>query len=858
MRWLAVLGLALAAAAPAAAGDAGPVYAGVADDFVAAHGERALVMGYPAGLEVWAYPLQILSGYRLSFRVGGSVEPIDGAALLKRVEHRPEGAIRVYIGPDFVVREHLFVARREAAAILRYEVEGRPDVRIAVRFQPSLDLMWPGALGGQTIGWDGALNGYVEREALHGFAATIVSPDAVEHDAVVNRTRPTASGVGMVLAPRGPAGGVRTAALYVVGKAATAAEMAGLASRSDSLRQEASAHAAAVLAEATEIVTPDADANRALASAVLALDQAWVCSDALGCGLVAGYGPSRPGRRPQYAWFFAGDGLVQAEALLAAGEYARARDELAFIARYQDRRTGMIWHELSQSAPLLDWARYPYMFVHVDISFQYLATAADYVRTSGDTGFARASWPGLAAAWRYCTALVDASGLPHIPAGKSGQNEQDALSDDIRLSTLWIDAADGFGRLAAATGHDREAREAAAAAARARQALGRSGWDTAQDFWLSGHTAAGEPVHGARPDASGVLLQDVFTPAQASRALDRLAGPEFITDWGMRSLSAAAAGYDPNLYGSGSVWALGTAGMATTFWRAHRPLAALGLWQGLVAWNTLDSRGHLHEVLAGDLFHPEVESVPEQSWSSASVLTSTITGLLGLGVRSAERAVDFAPHLPPEWPGVTVRRVRVGTTPLTMALTQGATGIDLHVDNPEGDIAIDFAPGVPLGARASGATLDGAPLAAETVTQSGDTQVRARFTAHHGTTTLHIGLAGGVAIAVPRPALVAGDSSRGLKIVTTTLNGDTLTVAGWVTAPEEATFTLTTPWRLLTVAGARATPLGEGRIAVTFDPPTVASAPQSRQATAQHDIRPHGRTLAATLATPALRAIGSA
>ena len=809
MRWLAIFGAALVATAAAAA-EPGPVYVGGSDDFVAAHGERALVMGYPAGLEVWAYPLQLLSGYRLSFRVAGQVEPVDGATLLRRVEHGPTETVRVYIGPDFVVREHLFVPRQEAAAIVRFEVAGAP-VRIAVRFQPSLDLMWPGALGGQTIGWDAAVGGYVEREPVHGFAATIVSPETVEHDAIVNRTRPVASGVGLLLDPHGPAG-ERTATLYIVGRATTADEVAALATRTDALRREANAHAAAIRAQSLEVVTPDPEVNRALASAILALDQAWVCSDALGCGLVAGYGPSRRGRRPQYAWFFAGDGLVAVEGLLAAGDYARARDELTFIARWQDRRTGMIWHELSQSAGVIDWSRYPYMFVHVDISFQYLAAVAYYVRVSGDSSFARDGWAGFAAAWRYCTALVDAAGLPHIPAGKQGQNEQDALHDDIRLSTLWIDAADGFAQLARATGHAAEARTAASIATRARAALGATGWDGAQNFWLSGHTLAGAPVHSPRSDAVNVLVQGVFTRTQVEHALDRLGGPDFATDWGIRSLSAADPGYDPNLYGAGSVWALGTSGAASTFWQAHRPLAAFGLWRGLVAWNTLDSGGHLHEVLAGDLFHPEVESVPEQTWSSAGLLTSGVGGLLGLAVRSGERQVAFAPHLPAAWPGVTLRNVMVGDTRLGLVLRRDARGIDLDVDNGGGPVGIDFAPEVPLGAEPGAATFDGAALAVAIEAHPQDRHVRARFTAPPGASHLHIGLGGGVAVELPDTPPVLGAGSRGFRIGGATLTGDALTITGWAAGPAEVR--VASPWPLRAVTGARTRPLGDGRYAV--------------------------------------------
>jgi len=81
-----------------------------------------------------------------------------------------------------------------------------------------------------------------------------------------------------------------------------------------------------------------------------ALDQAWVCKPMMGCSIVAGYRSSRDARRPQYAWYFAGDGLIATNALVSAGEYMRAKEELEFIGKYQEPTTGMIWHELSQSA----------------------------------------------------------------------------------------------------------------------------------------------------------------------------------------------------------------------------------------------------------------------------------------------------------------------------------------------------------------------------------------------------------------------------------------------------------------------------------------------------------------------------
>src|ERR1700743_2946151 len=82
----------------------------VAERFVAVHGRRALVMGYPQlGLEVWAYPLQLVSDYQISFIPRPGASALDGLNLLRRIEYRPEEVIRTYVGPDFVVRETIFV-----------------------------------------------------------------------------------------------------------------------------------------------------------------------------------------------------------------------------------------------------------------------------------------------------------------------------------------------------------------------------------------------------------------------------------------------------------------------------------------------------------------------------------------------------------------------------------------------------------------------------------------------------------------------------------------------------------------------------------------------------------------------------
>ncbi len=417
--------------------------------FIAVHGRKAVVMGYAAsGLEAWAYPLQLLTGYELTFRSTGETTEINGATLLRRVTYEPEAITRTYIGPDFIVREKLFVPLNQPAILFSYSVECRHSIDIIIHFTPVLDLMWPASIGGQNTHWDPAASAYILADATHTYSAIIGSPDVVSHDQVLNSAQPGTLSKRLAFAVR--AGGATRSATVVVARNNPASNpeplIRNLLTAEPSLEKEARSHYQQLLARTLRIETPDHGVNQQLAWAQIALDQAWVCNEVLGCGLVAGYGPSRDARRPQYDWFFAGDALIAVEALVSSGDYERAHQALTFIAKYQDARTGMIWHELSQSADPADWAtRYPYMFVHVDITFQYLTAVERYVSASGDTQFLQQNWHGLEAAFRYCASLLHPDdGLPRIPASKEGGNEQDRLTGDLGLSTSWVRASSAF------------------------------------------------------------------------------------------------------------------------------------------------------------------------------------------------------------------------------------------------------------------------------------------------------------------------------------------------------------------------------------------------------------------------------
>src|ERR1700761_3741434 len=111
--------------------------------FLAVHGRRSAMFGYSEqGLEAWAYPTQILRSYFPSFRPRDDSSAIDGLTILRRVIYRPDSVTRIYVGPEFVVRERIFVPIDAPGAIVTYEVNGERPVDIVIHFVPVLALRW--------------------------------------------------------------------------------------------------------------------------------------------------------------------------------------------------------------------------------------------------------------------------------------------------------------------------------------------------------------------------------------------------------------------------------------------------------------------------------------------------------------------------------------------------------------------------------------------------------------------------------------------------------------------------------------------------------------------------------------------
>jgi hypothetical protein len=747
--------------------------------FLTAHGRRAWVGGYSNdGMEVWAGALQIVSNVHAEFRRAGDETAIAATKIVSRIDVDPSHVSRTYTGPDFSVEEQIWVPLEQPAALLRYEVRSGRSLQVILRFTPSLNLMWPAAIGGQEIRWDSAQSGFLLSEPSNSFAAAVLAPGSPGHDEPLNSARPLPRGDELALAldPKSPQVVIaRLRAPQAESSAGLDIEAAQKLLQNFDWQQEAIQHTNQVLSSGIRIETPDPEVNRALDWAAIALDRAWFCNEQLGCAYVGGFGPSRRSRRPQYAWFFAGDGMISLHAALARGDLDRARDELRFIAKYQDAQTGMIWHELSQSAPYLDWrGKYPYMFVQADVTYPYISRVADYVRRSNDRQTLRELWPSVQKAFAYGRSLIADDGLPRIPAGKLGANEQEPHSDELDLSASWVKACGDYAHLAELMGDPQAAQTAHQQAEKARASFTRRYWDTQQNLPIQAYSRSGQPVPARGIAAIGALNQQLFSPAQVNRVLDSIASWRFQSDWGTRNFAIGDPGYDPTAYAHGSVWALATAEVAEGYWSAHRPDIAWGIWRKLVPWSSLDSPGHMHEVLAGDFYQPQEESVPEQTWSSAAFLSTVLQGLFGLQINAENNTVTLAPHLPPEWDHAILTDVKVGNRNLTFSLQQTLGQWSVHIETPNAPLHLRLDPQIPLGARLESATACGRRSTVRLEPHAEDEHAFLDLIVPQGSCDVSIAYRGGIAISMPQPHPLLGNPSTGVELTSVRLGKDTL------------------------------------------------------------------------------------
>ncbi|MBC7932043.1 MAG: amylo-alpha-1,6-glucosidase [Rubrivivax sp.] len=725
-------------------------------------GRKSAVFGYEhRALEAWTYPLQILDGFELSFRLEGYPLEFRASDTSALINVRPEATTITYTHAAFTVRQTIFAPTGEPGVVMLIEADSALPLGVTVRFRPRLKLMWPAGLMTGSLGWDENERAYFITEESRRFVGIVGSPAARDASVMPYQEEPRDVPAQFLIDV--PPGELKSNFIPIViagsvkGRDDARATYLRLLTSARELYEKNVEHYKRLLNETTTIATPDARVDEAFAWAKIGIDKGMVENPLLGTGLVAGFRTAGESERPGFAWFFGRDSLWTALAVTSYGDFQTTRTELDFLKKFQ-RADGKIPHEISQSASLIPWfTDYPYAWASADATPLYIIAHADLLRASGDVKFTRDNWQSILKAYRF-TAATDTDGNRLIENTGAGHGwvEGGALyppHEEIYMQGLWVEALYALEEMAALLKDEKLASETRAAAERTTEAVEKTFWLEERGFYAfatSGprtgpRKADPGPNRDARQarmnelDKSKLVDEDTVLPAvplwwgvldeeRAQSEIDHIGSGHIATDWGARIISDESRLYDPLSYHHGSVWPLFTGWASMGAYRYGRPHIGFQALMSNVLLRRQGALGYVTELLSGDFNAPFGRSSHHQVWSEAMTVTPMLRGLLGIEVSGSGTSVSFAPQLPADWNSVEVRRVAVGSSTLDFSLARANGQMTIKVRasagtdrRASGTTFVEIAPAFPLDARIRSVKVDGRAADFE-IEREGDVQ----------------------------------------------------------------------------------------------------------------------------------------
>jgi len=353
-----------------------------------------------------------------------------------------------------------------------------------------------------------------------------------------------------------------------------------------------------------------------------------------------------------------------------------ARTTLRTLARYQadaddperDAEPGKILHELRKGklATLGEIPHTPYYGAH-DTTMLFLILLDEYERWTGDVDLVRELEPHARAALRWIEESADLDGdgyLEYHSRSSSSRALANQCWKDSHNSILFADGRQASPPIATCEiqGYAFDARRRTARLAREiwrdenfSSRLERDATELAdrfdRDFWIEGrgHYALALDRDKCHVDATtsniGHLLWSGIVPqARAEGTVRRLLDQDMFSGWGIRTMSASDAGYNPLAYHNGTVWPHDTALVAEGMRRYGFRVEAAKLVAALL--DAADAfASQLPEVFAGlarDVTELPVEyadALKPQAWAAGAPLHCLRT-LLGLDVEEGELRCD--------------------------------------------------------------------------------------------------------------------------------------------------------------------------------------------------------------------------